>query len=222
MTQIMNMEPMIDRSVVEESKNLSFTFNSLNAFSEDAVVRCWFDTVSIFGVELGKDLFALEGDQARSECNSPTAAAVLSAFDMAPPHETGSVMFEIHVALTAANKNALKTAIANVRKGKATDNTIVFGTPNESQELKNDGKWSFFFAPKQGLTLIPCDPRTVDLEIGNGELLGGTTADAPYTTITGFNFVIDGTTWKEVAIDVGHDSSSDKGLYATNNVSAAG
>ena len=209
-----NIKPLVSRSVVVDCEPLSFITGETSAFGQHNEPRLFSDSCTIFGVEIPKALFAIDGGQQINDVTSPTAACTLTAFDLAGPQMAAGLTFQIRCAISPALRTELETAISAVRKGDASDNTIKFGTWNENQEFKNDDVWAPAMCPPSGMVLTPISNDDFDLDLGDGHFMGGSTVSCELAPIMGMNFQIDRKSFDATALDVVHALSTEKGQYA--------
>lgn len=215
------MKPLVPRSVVVNCEPLALSTDEGSAFGQHNRPRLFCDSCSIFGIDLPKALYAVEGGEDAINVTEPTAACVLVDFELSSPGQAAGLSFTILGAISPTLRTDLETAIASVKKGEASDQTIKFGKWNEKQEFKNDDAWAPAMLPAEGMVLKPIDTSSFDLEVGEGHFMGGNTAMCELAPISGDNFIIDFESYKENSISVVHGESPAKGLYPLLSIDAA-
>lgn len=208
-----NMKPLVPRSVVVNCEPLTISTDEGSAFGQHNRPRLYCDSCSIFGIDLPKALFAVDGGEEAVNVTEPTAACILVEFDLAGPGSSAGVSFTILGAVSPALRTELETAISSVHKGDSSDNTIKFGKWNEKQEFKNDEAWGPSMVPPEGMVLVPISNADFDLEIGDGHFMGGSTVSCELAPIMGDGFHIDRKSFAAAAIDVVHGTTTEKGQY---------
>ncbi|CAH0538605.1 type VI secretion system tube protein IglC [Vibrio marisflavi] len=209
-----NIKPLVPRSVVVDCEPLSFTTGHKTAFGQHNEPRLFCDSCTIFGVEIPKALFCIDGGQEISDVTDATAACTLTEFKLAGPQMAAGLSFTIQCPISPALRTELETAISAVRKGDSSDNTIKFGTWNENQEFKNDDVWGPAMQPPASMVLTPISNSDFGLILGDGHFMGGSTVSCELAPVMGDGFQIDRKSFDAAALDVVHALSTEKGQYA--------
>lgn len=139
---------LIPRTVIENQRPIEFSLQVTNAMSTSGTdQRVFFESATIYGVSLEKNIIACEGGDESGQSTSATAAAVLSHIYIAPVVETSTVNFSVLIALNPDMKQELEKNIGTVNSGAAAENNkIVLGATNEKQEFKEaDEQWGYIF-----------------------------------------------------------------------------
>lgn len=208
-----NIKPLVYRTVILDCEPLAFTTDATSAFGQHSKPRLFCDSCTIFGVEIPKALFAVDGGQQMNDVTSPTAACTLTEFHLCGPDMAAELSFTIRCPVDPDLRTKLHDAIRDVRLGKAAESFIKFGQWNTNQEYKDDKVWAPAMQPAEGMVLTPVSNAGFQLDIGNGHFLGGSTVGRELAPITGYGFQIDRKSFDAPALDVVHAVSTEKGQY---------
>lgn len=215
--------PLVPREVVEQASALDIHLQSQNALLVNKDSRIWMDSLKVFGVDLSKNLVALEGGEQMSEVQGPTAAAILTDCYIAGVNEESRFDFSVIVALDAATKGKLTTNITEVNSGKAAaDNAqVTIGTTNSKQESKEDAPDAWGIAiDLSDCVLVPITGQgnvstTPEQNVGASLPEGYALYRIEFS-----GYKIDHNSFNKRSFPVEHELSSEKGEYPINFVAA--
>ncbi len=136
-----NIKPLVARSVVVDCEPLAFITGETSAFGQHNEPRLFCDSCSVFGVEIPKALFAIDGGQQINDVTSPTAACTLTAFDLAGPQMAAGLTFQLRCAISPSLRTELETQSQQfVKVMQATiPSSLVRGTKSKNSKTMTYG-----------------------------------------------------------------------------------
>lgn len=208
-------ECMIPRRVVLGGEAMHLKCGEAAFANTGTNSRIWFDSFTMFGVDMGKYLFAYDGDQEVTDVTDVTAACNLIEFYLAGPEQLAGVTIKVGLPISKGTRGNIDQMVRDVKSGANTDdNTLVFGNVNSNQEYKGgDSPGWASCADLSGLVLAPIEAADMTFDIQEHGYLGGATTKSIYYILTFGNMMIDTSSFGDSSIAVVHELTTDQGAY---------
>ncbi|WP_432772856.1 type VI secretion system tube protein IglC [Francisella salimarina] len=209
------MSEMITRQQVTSGETIHVRTDPTACIGSHPHRRLFIDSFSMAGVNLDKNIVAIEGGGDVTKADSATAAASVIRLSITP----GSINPTISITLGALIKSSVRTllegAVSSILQAGATDMKIKLGSSNKKQEYKTDDAWGIMI-DISNLELYPISSEAFSIKIEPTELMGVSKDGMRYHIIS-----IDGLTTSQGSLPVCGAASTDKGVAKIGYIAAA-
>ncbi|MBK2029431.1 intracellular growth locus C protein [Francisella noatunensis] len=176
--------------------------------------RLFIDSFTMAGIDLDKNIVAIEGGEDVTKADSATAAASVIRLSITPGSINPTISITLGALIKSNTRTLLESAVSSILQAGATDMKIKLGNSNKKQEYKTDDAWGIMI-DISNLELYPISAEAFSIKIEPTELMGVAKDGMRYHVVS-----IDGLTTSQGSLPVCCAASTDKGVVRIGYIAA--